>query len=605
MRTISSYIFFCSLLISLVSGRKALAIQDTILLDASKDAQIPLFKASMLMDSTRNIDASSILSPRFWNQFKSQEFTNSQLSAYYWMRFTLRNQSPEYKRWCIELVDPHITEFELYEWKDSSLQLLSNTGYHFPFSTKAYHHKNFIYEVNFEEQVYKTYLIRFKSKSQNSFTILARKADVVVRYSLREYYLLGLFYGVLLVMALYNLFLFFSIRELTYLYYVGYIISCALVSFSEDGTGFQYLWPEFPTLNIFIGTWNPIFFMLIFVVYASSFLRLRERQPLWYKSIWAATGAYLLLFLYQLLFAEFPKAYIPFYLIPFGLVYLAGVYALVKGKKSALYFVLAYSFIFLSIIITFLRTNGWGDVGFLAVYSFNFGFFFEVLILTYAMSERFKEEKLRREAAQREMIKHLQEREKFQEKLNRELESRVQERTAELEEANLEISRMNQLLSEHNLALQQDVKQISLERITQQEMSFEEFSKIYPDENACYDYLAELKWSLGYRCKKCGNLKFNPIGSHSRRCNKCKYIESVTAFTIFHSIKFPIQHAFYMLFIINIRKDIKPEELSSLIPLSEKSCGSFKRKVQAAEKSVKGKSKGGWERLIFFFDKED
>jgi hypothetical protein len=578
---------------------------DTIALNKSQSEYILYKNATLLIDTTNTIKPEELITPAIASKFSHVDPTNNNLKATHWLRFTLHNQTPEYDRWLMELVDPHIGEFEFFEFANGTFTSLANAGFYRPFQDKNYLHKNFVIEANFRQSAYKTYYVRLKSKNQNSFNVFVRKSDTLFGYALREYYLLGLFYGVLLVMALYNLFLFFSIRENTYLYYVIYIISCALVSFSEDGIGFQYLWPGLPSLNLLIGFWNPLFFMVIFVIYAGSFLRLNERLPQWNKVIWLATALYAVVFLGQTLFREHPKIYMPIYLVPFGLVYLAGIYSVFQGRKAARYFVLAYSFILVSIFITFLRTNGWGDVGFLAVYSFNFGFFFEVLILSYAMSERFKEEKLRREAAQKEIIRQLQEREKYQEKLNRDLETRVQERTAELAEANDEITRMNEILSEHNLALQNNVKQISLERISQQEISFEEFCKSYPDEQACYDYLASLKWHNGYTCKKCGNEKYNAISSHSRRCNKCKYIESVTAYTIFHSIKFSILHAFYMLFLINLRKDIKVEELATVVPLSEKSCGSFKRKVMAAEKSVRGRSKGGWERLIFYYEKED
>jgi hypothetical protein len=278
-----------------------------------------------------------------------------------------------------------------------------------------------------------------------------------------------------------------------------------------------------------------------------------------------------------------------------------------KGDYPSRYFLLGYSFILLSIIIFYLRIKGIELGGqFFAVYSFNYGFILEVVILSYALSERLKEEKSQKEVAQRQIIEQLKENEKYKDELNKELELKVNERTKELKVAADEIARMNSFLSQHNLKLQEDVKNISKERIMQREVSFDEFKLTYPNEEACYQFLSDYKWSQGYVCRKCGNDKFSIINNLARRCNKCKYTESPTAFTIFHSIKFSILDAFYMLFLVNARKDITAEELSKTINLSEKSCASFKRKIANAEKSLKGKSKdkSGWERLISYYEEE-
>ena len=57
---------------------------------------------------------------------------------------------------------------------------------------------------------------------------------------------LGLFYGAMLIMAGYNLFLFFSLRDTNYLYLALFIIFYSLSSAVRDGLAEQYLWPSLP-----------------------------------------------------------------------------------------------------------------------------------------------------------------------------------------------------------------------------------------------------------------------------------------------------------------------------------------------------------------------
>ena len=53
--------------------------------------------------------------------------------------------------------------------------------------------------------------------------------------------MLWMFYGLMLVMAVYNTFIFFSVRELDYLYYALYVTFYTLFQFTLNGFTFQYL----------------------------------------------------------------------------------------------------------------------------------------------------------------------------------------------------------------------------------------------------------------------------------------------------------------------------------------------------------------------------
>jgi ribosomal protein S27AE len=64
-----------------------------------------------------------------------------------------------------------------------------------------------------------------------------------------------------------------------------------------------------------------------------------------------------------------------------------------------------------------------------------------------------------------------------------------------------------------------------------------DFKKISPNELACYQYLEEEKWSHSFECTRCANDKYIAgKGTFDRRCSRCGYTESPTAFTIFHGI---------------------------------------------------------------------
>jgi hypothetical protein len=55
---------------------------------------------------------------------------------------------------------------------------------------------------------------------------------------------LGVFYGLMLVMMLYNLFVFLSLRDSAYLYYVIYMVMITIWCAHWNGLAREYLWPE-------------------------------------------------------------------------------------------------------------------------------------------------------------------------------------------------------------------------------------------------------------------------------------------------------------------------------------------------------------------------
>ena len=113
------------------------------------------------------------------------------------------------------------------------------------------------------------------------------------------------------------------------------------------------------------------------------------------------------------------------------------------------------------------------------------------------------------------------------------------------------------------------------------------FNKRFKDDIDCYEYLSLIKWEHGFSCRKCNyNKYYNGKKPFSRRCLKCKYDESPTANTMFEKLKFPILIAFHIAFKISTKKKgMSSLELSHEFELRQKTCWSFKQKIQQVMKS--------------------
>lgn len=118
-------------------------------------------------------------------------------------------------------------------------------------------------------------------------------------------------------------------------------------------------------------------------------------------------------------------------------------------------------------------------------------------------------------------------------------------------------------------------------------LSLFDFQKMFPDDNACLAYLAEMKWKEGFKCKKCGNTKFcRGIKELDRQCTKCRRLESPTSGTLFHLCKFPLLKAFHIVYFVSTNKNgISSTELSRKLELRQKTCWLFRLKVMNAMES--------------------
>ena len=116
------------------------------------------------------------------------------------------------------------------------------------------------------------------------------------------------------------------------------------------------------------------------------------------------------------------------------------------------------------------------------------------------------------------------------------------------------------------------------------ELDDNKLEELFNSEEKCYEFLAELKWSEGYRCRKCGNTNYCPGKTpYSRRCTKCKTEESSSAGTIFHNCKFPISKAFYIAYnVCKGKEDISTYEFARRLSLRQMTCWNFKTKIQNA-----------------------
>lgn len=589
--------------------------------DAIDERNFMPYELQLFVDSTNSLQFADISNPEnshHFQQYKSYQNKDFKPNASYWIKFPVRYTRSTDKVWLLEFYDQTIDHLEAYvPQSDGSYKQITMGDSH-PFSKRMFMHKNFEVMLQMNSDSTVTYYFKVQSQTFADIRIALRSVNRFVYYSLNEYFLFGTFYGMILIISLYNLLVYLAIREIKNIFYIMYILSVAAYAMSYDGIGFQYLWPNHPEWNRYavgITLYSVILWGLIFT---RRFLSTRSNYPQLDKVLMIMIMARSAFFIVELFAFPDLLTYRNIEIIPLSLIFYTGITVWRRGYRPARFFVIAYGILFTGF---FIRTLVYFNVlpfTTLSHYSLHFSFVLEMLFLTFALGDRIRILKNMRDRALKRTISQHEENMKLKDKVNRELEQKVRERTLELnnknteleeinkklEQQSREINQINSILDLDNWKLKNSIKEVLNERLLERTMDYKQFQTLYPDSLACYRFLEALKWEKGFICRKCANEKyFNGAQKFARRCTKCGYNESITAYTIFHSLKFPIEKGFYIAYLtVTGKKDYTLELLSEQLDLRTNTVWSFKHKVQdrilELEKRGKKPHASGWEEVI-------
>ncbi|MDQ1139910.1 7TMR-DISM family protein [Pedobacter agri] len=623
-------IFLLLLAISLFSISGLMAQQPVEIQNGVAQHIFTFKEIEVLEDPSNKFTFEEIKSSKFDQQFKASATSTPQtknLNKTYWFRIKVKPNETVEKPLILEFFDQTIDYITAYIPQADKSYNVETLGDANAFDKRLIHHKNFEIPIQNEGKETQTYYFKIRSSQIADVIIVLRTAEWFISYALDEYFYFGIFYGMILVFSFYNLIMFIAIRQKQYLYYVLYNLSVGFFEMSSDGIAYQYLWPNAPAWNQVAYAFALCATSIFALLFTRELLFVKAKAPKLNQLIVGIIAARLIFFAYCYLFDQTLFSYKFVEAIPLAVAFFTGIYIYKNGYQPARFFVLGYSFLFVGFTLKFLIMLGvsWLNFGAISYYSLSFCFVLEMVFLSFAIGDKVRLLKLKKDKAQQKIIRQMAINAKLKDTVNQELETKVEERTREvyhksliiesknqaLEEVNAllqkqaeEISRMNVLLEQDNEQLQTSVDRVSRDRVMNTEVDFEEFSKIYPDKESCYEFLAELKWSKGYHCRKCSSDHyFSGHILHSRRCSKCGYEESVTTYTIFHNTRIPINKAFYMIFLIYSSKGkISSHKLSELLSIRQSTCWTFgtriKKVMDDRKKTLKKTGKNGWSQLV-------
>lgn len=392
------------------------------------------------LEDDQNLAFEQILASASKQKFKPISSTSNVLEEKknYWLKIDLRKtQTGKTSNCIVEFYDFRISELDFYCKNAKGIFESQSVGYSKPFFNRIVRHKNFVFELDVANNDFVYARISSTKKTYLNGRIV--KTEQFIENSTIDYLLLCLFYGICIAMIVYNFFLYLTINDKTYLFFLFHIIGAVFFSFARDGLGFQLLWPNIPELNTYAFNFANTFMMVWEIMYARSFLNTAKTQPAIDRLLkQALTLRIVIYFFTTLVTPQYSNIYV--YDIAFLLIVLyAGFISYKENYRPATYFIVAFVCMMAGYIAFLFGNLLLSPIHPLPSIFMNLGLVGEMLLLSFALASRIKILQKEKIIAQSETINQLTLNEELKDEVNRELEQKVQERTIALEAKNREL----------------------------------------------------------------------------------------------------------------------------------------------------------------------
>jgi two-component system, sensor histidine kinase LadS len=387
-----------------------------------------------------------------WQTGKEEALNFGYTADRFWFRYDIRNAESSSVERILEISYPVIDNIDIHIQGNNAIELII-LGDKLPFAQRPIMHRNFIVPLRFEAGETKSFLMYVDTSSSMQIPISIWRSNDFIDREQTSSLVQGLYFGCVGIMFFYNLFVFLSLREPGYFWYVMYVLSMAVVVAAINGLSFQYLWPvatQWNDRSIIIALASLVLFVTLFT---RDFLRIPEHRLRWLNHFFIALAAICIFMLAAAFFVSYVIMIVSMILIALiGIIFalVTGVIRMLEGYAPARLYVVAWTTMLAGGAILAFNKYGIIPRNPLTENALQVGSAIEVFLLSLALAHRLNVEKSERDAAQRtalvnerdarESQQHLLE---LKQKAVETLETRVRERTLDLERANRKLQELS------------------------------------------------------------------------------------------------------------------------------------------------------------------
>lgn len=349
-----------------------------------------------------------LLSEPSENRFEPLPNPNTNLGFtdhHYWVKFSLENTDSKTKTLYLETARPITDVADLYLQAEGQEPLIIQNGDMMPFVDREISHRKLLFPITLTPNSSTEFFLHLKSDGEViNLPLVLHDGTSLIESTFTDQLVFGVFYGILLLAALTYLFFYFGIKEKSFILYVSYVISIALLHSSLDGYFFQYI----------LGTpgWFADRSLLIFATvsaillnrYSQAFVQVKTFAKGLNATINVVNFSLALLLVGILLYDAGKPLYYPLVnalgFIGVLLAVASIVMSFFKRKPVDAFFALGFTSLTLGFVIFILNNFSLIENSFLTENSAKLGTGLEILFLSLSMANRIRILRTEKEKAQ-------------------------------------------------------------------------------------------------------------------------------------------------------------------------------------------------------------
>ncbi|MBL4797653.1 MAG: sensor histidine kinase [Oleispira sp.] len=328
----------------------------------------------------------------------------------FWFKSIINQQAADLN-WFIRITYPPLDRIDLYLCQQEVISNieseceLTSTGDRIPFDQRARFNPNYIIPLDLQSGDNFLYI---KVATEGSYQL---PISIIDEQNLNEYlatndFLRGGFLTLMLVMMLYNFFIYIMTGSPTYIRYSGFLFTFGLFYLTYEGSGFQFLWPQWPGLNQYA---MPIAFalnLICLILFVVKFLNIKRTSIITYNyfNILLGLTAVALLLIPVIPYKLFITLMNFLSMIITGSAFYFGLRYWRQGQSAARLFTIAWAVFITGVVTANLRALGIIPSNFFTDYGYQIGSFIEIILLSLALGERIQRLEFERMVAKQALI---------------------------------------------------------------------------------------------------------------------------------------------------------------------------------------------------------
>lgn len=341
------------------------------------------FEIDYYQDKTKNLSLEDIKNIKEFQKINNSIALGKQ-EGNIWFHFSIKNTTEKQQKRVLFILEPNLWDIEIFIIDDKkiiSTQAVGQNIFKKDGKIASFYPE---LEINLDTQQEINIYIRNTSPFHHTFKITIDTNKDLVENKILKSSLLCLYFGAIGALLLYNLFIYFSIRDKNYLLYIGFVFFYLLAQLQHN-TPFNSLFSSMNTT--FVIATAHIFWVAFHTLFSIKLLSIKKYYP--------KLGKYLLYTGYFLVALGFYGIYNlkvaiqiihPFMIVlPFVLLFTAIILYL-KKNKLAIFYIIAQTLFLTSSLIFGLLFAGILEYNNFTRYIHFAGSFSEIILFSFALA---------------------------------------------------------------------------------------------------------------------------------------------------------------------------------------------------------------------------